>query len=152
MAEEVTVSKPDAADRHAAWVEQTSAERYPAGDDMSDLAALGETRYSDIPADEVARRVAMARQRGREWWQIAQYLGITERQARIAYGTPNERRQAHRSRLTESVADLMAAIRSALRGDSTVIRHQSRHLSRTALTPPGRVATAVAETFGDGLR
>jgi hypothetical protein len=27
-------------------------------------------------------------------WQIAQYLGITERQARIAYGTLDERREA----------------------------------------------------------
>jgi hypothetical protein len=121
------VSKPDAADQYAAWVQQTPAERFPAGDDMSDLAALGETRYSDVPAYDVAARVATARERGRQWWQIAQYLGITERQARIAYGSPDERRQARRPRLAESVVDLMAAIRSVLGGDTTAIRHQSRH-------------------------
>jgi hypothetical protein len=96
-AKEAAVSKPDAADRYAAWVEHTPTERFPAGDDLSDLAALGETRYSDVPAEEVARRVAMASPRP-----------------------------------AESVADLMAAIRSALRGDSTLIRHQSRHLSPVA--------------------
>ena len=121
------MSKPDAADQYAAWVEHTPAESFPAGDDMSDLAALGETRYSDVPAYEIARRVALARERGREWWQIAQYLGITERQSRIAYGTLDERREAHRPRVGESVADLVAAIRSALAGDSAAVRHQSRH-------------------------
>lgn len=52
---------------------------------MSDLAALGETRFVDVPAEDLARRVAVARNNGREWWRIAQYLGITERQARAAY-------------------------------------------------------------------
>jgi len=121
------VNKPDAADRYASWVERTPAEHFPVGDDMSDLAALGETRYGDVPAYEVASRVAVARERGREWWQIAQYLGITERQARIAYGTPDERRQARRPSLIESVADLVTAIRSALGNGATVVRHQSRH-------------------------
>ncbi|MGH3191090.1 MAG: hypothetical protein ACRDOL_28365 [Streptosporangiaceae bacterium] len=60
------MSKPDTADRYAAWVERTPAERFPAGDDMSDLAAPGETRSCDVPAGEVARRVATARRRGRE--------------------------------------------------------------------------------------
>lgn len=57
----------------------------PPGDDRSDLAALGETRYRDITGDETARRVAVARGRGRPWWQVAQYLGMTEEQARAAY-------------------------------------------------------------------
>jgi hypothetical protein len=43
--------------------------------------------------------VAVARERGREWWQIAQYLDITKRQARVAYGTLDERREAHRPRV-----------------------------------------------------
>jgi hypothetical protein len=120
------VSKPDAADQYASWVEQTPTDHFPDGDDMSDLAALGETRYSDVSAYEVAARVAMARERGREWWQIAQYLGITERQARIAYGSPDERRQARRPKLAESVADLIAAIRSVLGGDPTAVRHHSQ--------------------------
>lgn len=121
------MNKPDAADRYAAWVERTPTEDFPAGDDMSDLAALGETRYSDIPAYDVARRVTTARERGREWWQIAQYLGITERQARIAYGTPAERRQAHRPALTDVIADLVATIREAMGSDPQTIRHHSRH-------------------------
>lgn len=121
------MSKPDAAAQYAAWVERTPVESFPAGDDMSDLAALGETHYSDVPAYEIGRRVAVARERGREWWQIAQYLGITERQARIAYGTLEERKDAHRPRVGESVADLAAAIRSALGSDSAAVRHQSRH-------------------------
>jgi hypothetical protein len=121
------VSKPDAADQYAAWVERTPVESFPSGDDMSDLAALGETRYRDVPAYEIARHVAAARERGREWWQIAQYLGITERQARIAYGTLDERREAHRPRVGESAADLLAAIRLALGGGSAAVRHQSRH-------------------------
>lgn len=75
------MSEPDAADRYAAWVQATESQDFPAGDDMSDLAALGESRYKDVPADDLARRVAKARERGREWWQIAQYLGLTERQA-----------------------------------------------------------------------
>jgi hypothetical protein len=43
------VTKPDAADRYAEWVKSTPVEDFPAGNDMSDLAALGETRYSDVP-------------------------------------------------------------------------------------------------------
>jgi hypothetical protein len=57
------VSKPDAADQYAAWVERTAVESFPAGDDMSALAELGETRYRDVPAYEIARRVAVARER-----------------------------------------------------------------------------------------
>ena len=121
------MTKPDAADRYAAWVKNTPVEDFPAGDDMSDLAALGETRYSDVPADEVVRRVTKARERGREWWQIAQYLGITERQARIAYGTPAERRQARRPKLAELLADLIAVIREALGSDPETARDHSRH-------------------------
>lgn len=125
--ERAAVSKPDPADRYAAWVESTPLEDFPAGDDMSDLAALGETRYSDVPASDVARRVAKARERGREWWQIAEYLGITERQARIAYGTPAERRQAHQPRLAELMADLISAIRAALGDGPGTVRNHSRH-------------------------
>jgi hypothetical protein len=124
--EGAAVSKPDAADRYAAWVQSTPLED-SSGDDMSDLAALGETRYSDVPADEVARRVTKARERGREWWQIAQYLGITERQARIAYGTPAERRQAHRPRLADLAAEFIAAVRKALGSVPQTVRDHSRH-------------------------
>jgi hypothetical protein len=120
------MSKSDAADKYAAWVEQTPAERFPAGEDMSDLASLGETRYNDVPALEIASRVAVARERDREWWQIAEYLGITERQARIAYGNLEERRQANRPSVGESVADLASAIWSVLGGGTAVVRHQSR--------------------------
>ena len=121
------MSGPDAADRYAEWVEATKAENFPAGDDMSDLAALGETRYKDVPADDVARRVTKAREHGREWWQIAQYLGLTERQARIAYGTAEERRNASRPRLAELVTELVEAIRDALGSGPGTVREHSRH-------------------------
>ena len=121
------MSGSDAADQYAAWVEGTSLEDFPAGDDMSDLAALGETRYEDVPADDVARRVARSRERGREWWQIAQYLGLTERQARIAYGTAAERRNANRPKLMDLVTDFMAVIRDALDSGLETVREHSRH-------------------------
>jgi hypothetical protein len=121
------VSKPDAADRYASWAQSTPIEDFPQGDDLSDLAAIGETRYSDVSADELARRVAVSRQRGREWWQIAQYLGMTEQQARTAYGTPAERRQVDRPGLVHAAREVMNAVREALRGDIAAVRDHSRH-------------------------
>lgn len=123
------MTEPDAAERYAAWVEATSPEDMPTGDVMSDLAALGEARYRDIPALEVVRRVAFAREHGRPWPQIAQYLGMTERQARVAYGTPAERRQAHQPKLIDAARDFVDAIRDLLVGSVEAVRDRSRHQS-----------------------
>ena len=60
--------------------------------DVSDLGALGEAQLSDLSAEDIARRVAAARKRGRSWRQIAAFLGISARQAKKAYGTAEERR------------------------------------------------------------
>jgi hypothetical protein len=120
------MSKPDAADCYASWAESTPTEDFPQGDDLTDLAAIGETRYSDVSADELARRVTVARQHGRDWWQIAQYLGMTERQARTAYGTPAERRHEDGPGLVHAVRDVMNAVREALRGDLAAVRDHSQ--------------------------
>jgi hypothetical protein len=114
--------KPDGADRYVAWLESTPAHDLPPGRDVSDLAALGETRFVDVAAEELARRVAVARNNGREWWRIAQYLGITERQARAAYGTASERRQAMRHRISGALRDLLDAVREELVGEVEAVR------------------------------
>jgi hypothetical protein len=121
------VSKPDPADRYASWAQSTPTEDFPQGDDLSDLASIGETRFTDIPADELARRVAVARQHGREWWLIAQYLGMTEQQARIAYGTPEERRRVDRPRLMNAAREFMNSLRESALADMQAVRDHSHH-------------------------
>jgi hypothetical protein len=80
--EDVTFPAAQSLDGYLAWLEETPLDQLPPGEDMSDLAALGEIRYVDVPAAGVAARVAVARRRGREWWRIAQYLGVDEETAK----------------------------------------------------------------------
>jgi len=90
-------------DDYLAWLEDTPADRLPPGEDVSDLGMLGRTLYEQVDRDEVARRVAVALQRGRSWHVISYYLGKTESAARAEYGpatgalaTPKWRKEAIR--------------------------------------------------------
>jgi hypothetical protein len=72
-------------DTYLAWLDKTPLDEIPPGEDVSDLGALGETRSSTFSREEVIRRVAFARGRGRSWQSIATYLGVTEGAARRLY-------------------------------------------------------------------
>lgn len=109
------MSKSDAAERYNRRLEQTPLDQLPPGRDMSDLAAIGETRLSPVDAEEVARRVAVARQRW-EWEDIAGRLGMTAREAQAAYGTAAERREATHPSIGERLGELWAAIIETLGG------------------------------------
>jgi hypothetical protein len=73
-------------DSYLGWLDETPLDEIPPGEDVSDLGALGETRYTTFSREEIIRRVAFARGRGRSWHVIAAYLGITEEAARRLYG------------------------------------------------------------------
>ena len=72
-------------DTYLAWLDETPLNEIPSGEDVSDLGALGETRCTTFSREEIIRRVAFARGRGRSWHVIATYLGITEDAARRLY-------------------------------------------------------------------
>jgi hypothetical protein len=78
-------------DTHLAWLDKTPLDEIPPGEDVSDLGALGETRCATFPREEIIRRVAFARGRGRSWHAIASYLGITEEAARRLYGDQGQK-------------------------------------------------------------
>ena len=73
-------------DTYLAWLDETPLDEIPPGEDVSDLGALGETRCTTFSREEIIRRVAFARGRGRSWHAIAAHLGITEETARRLYG------------------------------------------------------------------
>jgi hypothetical protein len=81
-------SDPDA---YLAWLDQTPLDAIPPGEDVSDLGALGETRSTAFSREEIVRRVAFARGRGRSWHDIAAYLGITEDVAVRLYGDRSQK-------------------------------------------------------------
>jgi hypothetical protein len=72
-------------DTYLAWLDETPLNEIPPGEDVSDLGALGETRCTAFSREEIIRRVAFARGRGRSWHTIAAYLGVTEDAARRLY-------------------------------------------------------------------
>jgi hypothetical protein len=100
-------------DDYLAWLEGTPSDLLPPGEDVSDLGMLGRTLYEHVDRDEVARRVAVALQRGRSWHEISYYLGKTESAARAEYGpatgefaTPKWRQEAiHLIRFVQSVVN-----------------------------------------------
>jgi len=58
-----------------------------AGEDMTDLAAIGLARYNpEITPEQIAGLVADARSHGRTWDQIGSRLGMSADEARKAYG------------------------------------------------------------------
>ncbi len=57
-------------DDYLAWLEDTPSDLLPPGEDVSDLGMLGRTLYEQVDRDEVARRVAVALQRGRSWHEV----------------------------------------------------------------------------------
>ena len=78
-------------DTYLAWLDETPLGEIPPGEDVSDLGALGETRCTTFSREEIIRRVAFARGRGRSWHAIAAYLGITEEAARRLYGDQDQK-------------------------------------------------------------
>ena len=54
-------------DTYLAWLDETPLDEIPPGEDVSDLGALGETRCTNFSREEIIRRVAFARGRGRSW-------------------------------------------------------------------------------------
>src|ERR1700693_4847743 len=57
------------------------------GEDLSDLAAIGLARYNPaITPGQIAELVAEARRHGRSWDQIGNRLGMSDEEARKAYG------------------------------------------------------------------
>lgn len=83
---DVTPQPEQGLNDYLAWLEDTPPDQLPAGEDVSDLGMLGRTLYEPVDRDEVARRVAVALQRGRNWHEISYYLGKTETAARAEYG------------------------------------------------------------------
>lgn len=73
-------------DTYLAWLDETPLDQIPPGEDVSDLGALGDARFTDLSREELIRRVAFARGRGRSWHEIAACLGITEDAALRLYG------------------------------------------------------------------
>jgi hypothetical protein len=102
-------------DTHLAWLNETPLDEIPPGEDVSDLGALGETRYTTFSREEVIRRVSFARGRGRSWHEIAAYLGLTEETARRLYGDQDQK-------------DSPSAV---LRMATAVISEQIKIISRT---------------------
>lgn len=82
----IVTQRPDDLDTYLAWIDKTPLDEIPPGEDVSDLGALGETRCTTFSREEVIRRVAFARGRGRSWETIAAYLGTSEDAARRLYG------------------------------------------------------------------
>ena len=78
-------------DTYLAWLDKTPLDDIPPGEDVSDLGALGETRYTTFSREEIIRRVAFARGHGRSWQTIATYLGTTEEAARRLYGDQDQK-------------------------------------------------------------
>jgi hypothetical protein len=76
---------------YLSWLDETPLDEIPPGEDVSDLGALGETRHTTFSREEIIRRVAFARGRGRSWHTIAAYLGITEEAARRLYGDQDQK-------------------------------------------------------------
>ena len=102
-------------DTYLAWLDETPLDEIPPGEDVSDLGALGETRYTTFSREEIIRRVAFARGRGRSWHAIAAHLGITEETARRLYGDQGQ---------TDSPSAVMHAA-------TTVISEQIKVIFRT---------------------
>lgn len=78
-------------DTYLAWLDETPLDEIPPGEDVSDLGALGETRCTNFSREEIIRRVAFARGRGRSWHTIAAYLGTTEDAACRLYGGQSQK-------------------------------------------------------------
>jgi len=74
------------AEGYITWLDKTPIDQIPPGEDVSDLGALGEARFTDLSREEIIRRIAFARGRGRSWQDISTYLGITEEAALRLYG------------------------------------------------------------------
>jgi hypothetical protein len=108
-------------DTYLAWLDETPLDEIPPGEDVSDLGALGETRCTTFSREEIIRRVAFARGRGRSWHAIAAYLGITEEAARRLYGDQGQK---------DSPSVVM---RTATRVISEQIKVIFRTLSRVAI-------------------
>lgn len=115
-------------DGYLAWLDETPLDQIPPGEDVSDLGALGETRFTAFSREEIIRRIAFARGRGRSWHDIATYLGITEEDAlRLYDGQGQEDSPAAAMRAAATViSDQVKVIFRALR-DATI--HAVRELA-----------------------
>jgi len=73
-------------DTYLTWLDEAPLDEIPPGEDVSDLGALGQVRFTDLSREEIVRRVAFALGRGRSWQDIAAHLGIAQDAARRLYG------------------------------------------------------------------
>jgi len=112
-------------DDYLAWLEDTPSSQRGPGEDVSDLGMLGRTLYEQVSRDEVARRVAVALQRGRSWHEISYYLGKTENAARAEYGPATGRLVTPRWR-----QKTIRIIRIVQTGVNSALDAVAMHLSR----------------------
>jgi hypothetical protein len=81
----IVIQRRSDMDGYLTWLDETPLDQIPPGEDVSDLGALGETRFTAFSREEIIRRIAFARGRGRSWHDIAAYLGLTEEAALCLY-------------------------------------------------------------------
>jgi hypothetical protein len=107
-------------DGYLAWLDETPLDQIPPGEDVSDLGALGETRFTAFSREEIIRRIAFARGRGRSWHDIATYLGITEEDALRLYDgqgqedSPAAAMRAAATVISDQVKVIFRALRDAI--------------------------------------
>jgi hypothetical protein len=87
-----------------------------AGEDMTDLAAIGLARYNPkITPKQIAGLVAEARSYGRSWDQIGSRLGMSADEARKAYEHPSSKGLIPAAVGSGMAAAIVLALRHLLR-------------------------------------